>query len=56
MDLVREIKQRDSKSCNIFIFNAPESSINDCDLVDNLLNALKLRLPTVIGNLTRKTK
>lgn len=43
INIIREIKERNSKSRNIIIFNAPECLISDIDLIFKLLNALNLQ-------------
>lgn len=59
IDIVRESKERKSKSKNVIIFNVPDSTNNDKILVEYLLIKLKLQLrPSSvirIGNQTNKS-
>lgn len=60
IDIIRETKERESKSKNIIIFNAPVSTNNDKTLVEDLLIKLNLQIrPSSInriGNQTNKSR
>lgn len=60
IDIIRESKERESRSKNIIIFNVPDGTTNDKTFVDDLLIKLKLQLcPSSvirIGNLNNKSR
>lgn len=60
IDIVREIKERESKSKNVILFNVPDTINNEKTLVEDLFVKLKLqyRPSTVIriGNQTNKSR